>query len=228
MAKKKEFENRISVSDMDKFMKDFPSGNKSDVTIGTTKLEVKPYVDVVTFGQIVEDVCSAAFGEDGMYMPYIQWYVTRAPVIEKYTNITMPQDMKKRFDMVDYLSSDSFSGGAFVSIYDEIVNAIGYQYYALLSAIDDRIDFEKGKPIRELNDAIRSISNRVRAVGISIEDLIDKAIEYIPKIQTENTDEDDEEKAADIKDFGEAIRRIVTDSKVEINDSESGEKADDE
>lgn len=207
MSKNKEFENRISVAEMSKFIKENPPVNKI-VTIGEMKVEVKPFIDVVELGRIVEEVCNAAFGEDGEYLPYVEDYMTKALIIETYTNIAMPQDMKKRFDLVDYLCSDSFSGGAFRAPFDEISEAIGDQYWILNHAISERIAFENNRHMRELSDAILNISNRVRSVGLTIENLIDEIMKYAPENAEENSD-NQEEPESNPQEIVKAVKRIV-------------------
>lgn len=196
MAKKKEFESTVSVAALDNYMKEHPVAYK-EIDMDGLKILVKPFVGVTEFAEIVSLVIDGSFevdedtGEE-TYMPFFTEFLTDMQIIEKYTNITLPQAYTKRYDVISALEANGVMG----SIKEGIM---WDQQFALNEAIYRGIEYRKDQAKRDACQAIVFMGQRMRALGLSARDFLNKLEGLVDAL-------DDEEA---VKSFIESIKEAA-------------------
>lgn len=121
---------KVSVKTIEKVMKNTycPTTtvrwNDIDITVTNT-------ISLVDMMQLVADVVSGCFESgSGQYTPEVEDFLLRSSVVEKYSNVSLPDDVAKRYDVL--YKTD---------IYPSIVDAINpAQYLEIGSAIKKKVD----------------------------------------------------------------------------------------
>lgn len=113
--------------------------------------------DVLTFTDSVVKSCFK--NDDGSYMPEVKDFATRSCIIEHYTNISLPSNLDKRYDLLYH--SD---------LLDAIMpNVDQLQFNALIRAIEDKVSH-----LAQVN--IASISKQISDLYASM-DVMRKQLE---------------------------------------------------
>lgn len=171
MAKKKEFESIVSVTTMDKYMKEHPVENKK-VALGDMEIVVKPYIGASDFADIVNSVVVGCFDVDEesgeqMYQPYFRSFLFNMMIIEKYTNIHLPKDYAARYDVIRYLDS--------VGVLDQIIECIDENHFRDLDgSVWSGIDFMENSGRRAAEESIVYMGARLKALWLYLQDVVGK------------------------------------------------------
>lgn len=171
MAKKKEFDSVISVSMMDKYMKEHPVEN-AQIAIGDMTVQVKPFVGAADFADIINTVVAGSFDEDEetgdqIYQPYFRDLLFDMKIIEKYTNIALPQNYATRYDLIRYLDH--------IGVMEQIKDSIDNDHFLELeSCVYGAVDYAKSSGQRAAERAVVYIGNRLRALSLYAHDVIGK------------------------------------------------------
>lgn len=114
-------------------------------------VEIKKSIDLHLAYEFVNQVVNSCFDEDdGGYIPEIKDFAIRACTVEKYTNITLPENVEKLYDLM-YMTD----------IYDLVRDKINRkQLNALVRAVDDKIEYRTDSGIM----VIRKAADDVRAL----------------------------------------------------------------
>lgn len=131
MAKK--IENaRVSVNAFEKYYKSFEYA-EAEVTVknGDEQLTfiVKPRVGLAEFAGAVEGIAESCF-KGGAYKAWARDFATRNSIITTYTNITLPKNINKCFDLIMN-----------TPVYEAVVSYIDPEHLQRLEvAVDEQID----------------------------------------------------------------------------------------
>lgn len=119
--------------------------------------------DTLTF---VDSVVKSCFSqEDGAYMPEIKDFAIRSCIVEHYTNITLPSNLDKRYDLL--YSSD---------LLDAIMqNVDQLQFNAMMRAIESKTEYlaksnieSSTRAINELYASLDSLREKFEATFANI------------------------------------------------------------
>ena len=166
MAKAK----KISISQMDKVMSAL-GNNECSFEWHGLEVVVKSLLSFTEVLEIAEMVKSSCFADDtGDYLPEAKDFVTRAVLLEHYTNIRLPENLDHKYDLV-YRTD----------IYEQVISRVNAdQYEQLLIAIDDKLSVAADANIdqmrKQLEAAIRNMEGMIDATmklysGVSQDDL---------------------------------------------------------
>ena len=171
MAKKKEFENTVSVTEMDKYIKDHKPVC-TEIDADGMKILVKPYITAAEYAMIVTVVSESVFDVDEetgetVYNPYFKDLLIDSELLDKYTNISLPASYFHKAEIAAVLTRNGIMG--------EIMDAIGAdQIHRLRSDIHDAIEYKKKERERAACQSIVYIGDRLRALTLSAHDVMNK------------------------------------------------------
>ena len=148
---------KIPVSAFQKAVKN----NCADVVVekwNDLDVVITPVISLQSVFEIVAEVCTNSFSEDGQYIPEAVEAVLNCAVIERYTNIALPADLEERYNLV--LKS---------GILDVVIPQISQtQYEQIVSAIENKVDYVCNSNISEINriagrvmDSISQLKDKV-------------------------------------------------------------------
>lgn len=121
--------------------------------------------DMLTFATSVAESCFEK--ETGAYMPEIKDFAVRCCIIEHYTNVSLPENIEKRYDLIYH--SD---------LLDVVMPNIEQdQFNALIEAVDAKIAHSAqagieavSKQINELYASLENMNDRLGAIFDGIDD----------------------------------------------------------
>lgn len=147
-------EKRISVNVFEKAVLDAyePTATATwrDIEISIKRcLSLK---DMITF---VDGVVKSCFNSDGEYVPEAKEFGVKYGLIKFYTNIALPQNIGKQYDLL--IRSDI---SQFVLSHVDPV-----QFAEILNSIEDRIDFLKNANAKVINDKINELFKQIEEFG---------------------------------------------------------------
>lgn len=199
MAKKKEFEHMVSVSSMDKYMKENPAEMKK-LMLGDMEIIVKPYISASEFAEIVNTVIVGSFDEDEtthetIYQPYFTGLLRDMQVLEKYTNITLPQNYLARCELISFLkntnapSSPEGEDAKYTidrSVWRWIEDGIcNEQTWELDDAIHNGIEYMKQQEQRKAAQSVQYIGHFLRSLKVYAGELTEKLDGVVDALQDE-------------------------------------------
>lgn len=154
---KKSTSKKISVNAFEKAYK-AAAAHEESTTIewGGLEIVVRHTLPLAEVFRYVEEVSSGCFiGENDRFAPEGRWFLNRAAIIAYYTNIVLPADASKQYEMLCNSRT----------LFEKILSAINLeQYEEIQRAIDERL--------RNYNTVATSIALRqLEVVNSAIEDI---------------------------------------------------------
>lgn len=131
----------------------------SEVEWNGIKILVKKNLTLKEVLSFVDFVAKCCFDEDtGEYMPEIKDFAIMSEMVEKYTNVTLPDDPEKRYDLL------CRSG-----IYNVVLDEIDTSQYSLITvAIDEKVSNmaqarieASAKRIEEITSGLMGLQEKV-------------------------------------------------------------------
>lgn len=114
---------------------------------------VKPNLTLKDMLSFVDAVVKNCFSEDGTFMPETKNFAIRNYIVEYYTNISLPSNVEKRYDLLyhqDFLDA-------------VIANIDSSQFDAIIDAIDEKVAHIAQSNIeaitKQMNDLCSSFDN---------------------------------------------------------------------
>lgn len=178
MAKKKI--EKVSVNAFEEAVKSTVVTAK-DVEWNGMSIKVKPAIGLADMVQFVNNVVENCFDEHGTFVPEVRRFSTAINIISRYTNITLPSNMEKAYELITMSNIVNF-------VMREIC---AEQMEEIENAIDEKIAYLVRVNTSELNskmaDAVDSIgkigeSMSVMMNGVSADDL-KKAMETLSRVE---------------------------------------------
>lgn len=162
MADKKK---TVSVAELDRVIKEQLEGSVVAVNgvkwLGLT-IEVKNFIGLNEVVQLAEEVAGNSFLADGEgFIPEVTEFCFRKAVIEHYTNIRLPQNAGKIYDIV-------FGTDLYHVIREHIDED---QLVDLRSAVDEKIDHRRDMQLSTERARLNELIAQFNAIGENIEKL---------------------------------------------------------
>lgn len=120
---------KVSISFMDKVLK----GMNNIVTKQwfETDVQIRRTISLTDTIEMVDEVVSCCFLDDGSYHPEMKDFVLRCNVLTRYANFTMPEKLEHKYELA--YGTDAF---------DFVLGSINAeQYNAVVDAIDDKLSY---------------------------------------------------------------------------------------
>ena len=125
----KNLNKRVSISFMGKVLKDVD--NMVIKPWFGTDVTIKRFIPVTDMIEMVDEVASCCFLDDGSYHPEMKDFVLRCNVLTRYANFTLPEKLEHKYELV--YGTDAYD---FVM---ENINAD--QYSEIVNAIDEKLSY---------------------------------------------------------------------------------------
>lgn len=157
MAKTK----KISVNTLEKIEKDIYIP-VSTVTWNDIEIEIKKHISFQDIIEIVEGVCDTCFASnDEGYLPEVRDCITKVYIIEKYTNIRLPQNVDRKYEIIYH-----------TGVFDVILEYIDKtQYQELLDSISKKIEYISNSNVEELHRELDSLYNSFETLENNLSEL---------------------------------------------------------
>ena len=112
--------------------------------------------------QFVADVVASCVDEaDGRYMPEVLPFAIKAHVLTSYTNLTLPSDVKKQYDLIYN-----------TKVVDQVVDQINQvQYFEILDAIQARVKYATRKMSNLATEKVNELLVRMEAFADNAEQM---------------------------------------------------------
>lgn len=186
MAKKN---NMVPVATIEKIIKEnFASDTKTFDWYGV-EIEYKDNISMEYMITLIDEVANGCFDKDGNYIPAFKDFLIRTFTMQMYSNVRMPQDIKKQYDIL--FGSD---------LYDVLVQHIDQnQYSSIMEAINAMITYRCnvdviairqtlnqliaqfqnfGEQLDQVNvDDVRNIAGALNGFDIDEEKLVDAVLQ---------------------------------------------------
>lgn len=161
MAKKEE---KVSVSKIDDIIKEQYNGSVTgevDVDWYGLTIKVKFPPTLSDTIQIADDVASGCFLDDDRYVPEIKEFLFRRAIVERCTNLRLPQNIEKQYELL--MGTDLFD--ALGEVYDDD------QLDAMMEPIDDKIDHMRDMQLATERARLNELIAQFKQIGENIESL---------------------------------------------------------
>ncbi len=123
------------------------------------ELEINPYLPFYEMMEMVNDVAGCCFNEDAGFLPELMDFAFRVNVLERYTNLMLPDDLNEKYEMV--------YGTDLVEFVLEHVHQ--NQLKAMIKAINRKIEYTCDANIEELrrrtNQIVEGLENVQKEVS---------------------------------------------------------------
>lgn len=155
---------KISVSALEKAA----AANSFDKTVscewGGIQIEVKKILSLEEMLAFIDNVTAACFSDDGtVYAPEMTDFALKVAIVELYTNITLPKDIRKKYDIL-YNTN-------LVSAIVACVNKD--QIDSIVTAIDARISHAADANVEAINRQAKLIMDSFDALQKKLDKLFD-------------------------------------------------------
>lgn len=169
---------KLSINKMENYIEENYT-NECEVEWYGEKIVIKKFVGLSDVVEIVTNVANTCFySSDSSYHPEVKDFATKSFILEKYTNINLPSNMDKRYDVI-------YKSG----IYDFVIEYIDTkQLEEIIDAIEEKIiyisDLNTEAVHKQINEAYAGIMNIYNQManlfdGISSDDIKNMASSII-------------------------------------------------
>ena len=149
---------------------------------------VKPILTIEEMAMMVSNVVESCFSDEGEYYPQVLEYAFRCEIIDRYTNITLPQNINEKYlltysGIIDVIK-EKVDNVQLRDIYNAINDKIGYikqsnveaiskqigEIYSIIDGLQDQFgELYQGVDGKDLMKILQSLSEN----GISEEKLVE-------------------------------------------------------
>lgn len=154
---------KISINAMDKVIKEIYT---SSHTVNWNGLEVVvkhslTFKDMMGFVDSVVKTCFKS--DDGAYMPEAKDFAIKSNILERYTNISLPNNLEHRYEIIYY-----------TDIIDTIINYINKcQFDAMIEAVDAKINNIAQANIEDINKQMINLQTTFDNLQSQFESMFD-------------------------------------------------------
>lgn len=152
--------NNISIEESKNVIDGFVE-NEVTVNWHGNKLVIKRTLTAMEMLQIVENVTRGSFNDDNAsFTPELTDFVFLREVVEKYTNVDIPQDVEDlyallyRTDIIDVIM-DNINGRQFTKMYNAITTKIKY----ISETNVERIAAQMGDAVKQITDLVSNFAS---------------------------------------------------------------------
>ena len=121
----KQQEKKISVNEMDTILEQFFTEQETTVDYYGAQITIKRRLDLRSMLEFASNVTESCFHENYGFMPEMMDFAIRSNLVSCYTNVRLPQNLEKQYDMLYRLDLvDLIYGTIDRQQFDELVASI--------------------------------------------------------------------------------------------------------
>ena len=147
--------NKVSVATIEQVMKEQFSNAVKTVEWCGVEIEYKEILTMVEMKAFVDGVVDASFDNDGDYMPEFTDWLIRTNMIQLYTNVRMPQNIEKQYDIL-YRTD----------LYEQIAGLVDQRQYAkIMEAIEDKLAYRRNSDVTAMRVQLSGLIQQFESMG---------------------------------------------------------------
>ena len=110
---------------------------------------------MVEMKAFVDGVVDASFDDDGDYIPEFTDWLIRTNMIQLYTNVRMPQNIEKQYDIL-YRTD----------LYEQIAGLIDQRQYAkIMEAIEQKLEYRRNSDVTAMRVQLSGLIQQFESMG---------------------------------------------------------------
>lgn len=183
---------KISISEFENAL-EANKENKCVIEWNGIEVTCKKRLSLTEMMSFINGVVESCFFDDGSYHPEIKQFAILSSFVEFYTNIRMPEDIDRRYDL---LIRANVKDTLCAKLREEAGAEYFTQYHDILDSIDALLEYRANESINKLVAEIQGITDKYTEIIDSINDIFkDVSPEDIEKLINATVDNQiDEEK----------------------------------
>lgn len=147
--------NKVSVATIEQVMKEQFSNAAKTVEWCGVEIEYKEVLTMVEMKAFVDGVVDASFDNDGDYMPEFTDWLIRTNMIQLYTNVRMPQNIEKQYDIL-YRTD----------LYEQIAGLVDQRQYAkIMEAIEQKLEYRRNSDVTAMRVQLSGLIQQFESMG---------------------------------------------------------------
>lgn len=151
--------NKVSVAAIEQAMKEQFNNDAKTVQWCGVEIEYKEVLSMVEMKAFVDGVVEACFDGEGDYIPEFKDWLIRTNTVQLYTNVRMPQNIEKQYDILYQ-----------TDLYEQIVGMVYHkQYEDIMKAIDDKLAYRRNADVVAIRMQLAGLIKQFESMG---EDLL--------------------------------------------------------
>lgn len=147
--------NKVSVATIEQVMKEQFGNDVKKVEWCGVEIEYKEVLTMVEMKAFVDGVVDASFDNDGDYMPEFTDWLIRTNMIQLYTNVRMPQNIEKQYDIL-YRTD----------LYEQIAGLVDQRQYAkIMDAIEKKLEYRRNSDVTAMRVQLSGLIQQFESMG---------------------------------------------------------------
>ena len=147
--------NKVSVATIEQVMKEQFGNDVKKVEWCGVEIEYKEILTMVEMKAFVDGVVDASFDNDGDYMPEFTDWLIRTNMIQLYTNVRMPQNIEKQYDIL-YRTD----------LYEQIAGLVDQRQYAkIMDAIEQKLEYRRNSDVTAMRVQLSGLIQQFESMG---------------------------------------------------------------
>lgn len=147
--------NKVSVATIEHVMKEQFGNDVKKVEWCGVEIEYKEVLTMVEMKAFVDGVVDASFDNDGDYMPEFTDWLIRTNMIQLYTNVRMPQNIEKQYDIL-YRTD----------LYEQIAGLVDQRQYAkIMEAIEQKLEYRRNSDVTAMRVQLSGLIQQFESMG---------------------------------------------------------------
>ena len=147
--------NKVSVATIEQVMKEQFGNDVKKVDWCGVEIEYKEVLTMVEMKAFVDGVVDASFDNDGDYMPEFTDWLIRTNMIQLYTNVRMPQNIEKQYDIL-YRTD----------LYEQIAVLVDQRQYAkIIDAIEQKLEYRRNSDVTAMRVQLSGLIQQFESMG---------------------------------------------------------------
>lgn len=147
--------NKVSVATIEQVMKEQFGNDVKKVEWCGVEIEYKEVLTMVEMKAFVDGVVDASFDNDGDYMPEFTDWLIRTNMIQLYTNVRMPQNIEKQYDIL-YRTD----------LYEQIAGLVDQRQYAkIMNAIEQKLEYRRNSDVTAMRVQLSGLIQQFESMG---------------------------------------------------------------
>ena len=136
-------------------------------------IRVRRYLPIKDMMMLVLNVTESCFSDDGIYLPEMQEFATRRYIIDSYTNIRLPENISKQYDLLMQTNIVS-------TVTESIDNT---QLSDILMSIGRKIEYRRNTETQAItkkaDEAVRKAQDLMEQIGAIFADITPEDVKKV-------------------------------------------------
>lgn len=147
--------NKVSVATIEHVMKEQFNNDVKTVEWCGVEIEYKEVLTMVEMKAFVDGVVDASFDNEGDYIPEFTDWLIRTNMIQLYTNVRMPQNIEKQYDIL-YRTD----------LYEQIAGLVDQRQYAkIMDAIEQKLEYRRNSDVTAMRVQLSGLIQQFESMG---------------------------------------------------------------